>query len=863
MATFKAISLHLEKGKIESISAGEVLILDGSQRVMENMIIEGDLTVLGAATEIITTETKIADPIIDFGMEDDGSGSLIAPTAAAGAVSEYGMQFHYWDGVAAAIASIKFDKTTSKWTFNPGMIVSDLEGNASTATALETPRDFSIAGEVVASAVSFDGTANVVLNATIPQGTVQLGGHTSGAYVESLVENSPYLSIADASSADGAQLTLSMAAASANTVDTLVARDANGDFSARHITADRFIGLADRATVLENPRDFSMSGDVVAPAISFDGSGNVALSATIQPQAVEFGMVDPAAYRDSAEGIREPSLASDTEFATEKAISDALGAQSSALEAELDATQLQIGMVNDASATAGNGGYYLAALAMPGVSPNGVDLFATANYAAGQTLVASLEKVMADVQAAADQLIDTDQAIQSELDETQLGAGLDTDGKYSANVLANYVAAATSLKDADNKLDAAIKVNFDAIAALDVRVTANEGDIAQLELDLAQEVSDRTVADQGLQAQITSNDGEIAALEANQLKIETAAGLAADGSFVAHSGTTYINSSTSMKEVDAALDSAIAQEVSDRASAITAIKFVGIGSSNQSSFSPLVLTMEDLDASLTEADLRLAANHGKRLGFAVKGTALTNNYMVIDANGTSKDFEWSMSIEEDHTAFPAVGDAAHGTFASTQAIVEYVAQELAVLNTQIQNSSNFDYQVKEHANVVAGSEVNGTLDFANSEVFKFQGSEMGVKVSADAGTDTLTFELTPEIAVDKVYASEMIQELGAGSVAQYELLKADLSKPTDNMERVIGMSAGVSPDGSQLMYVNGQILSGVANGGSWAVGAAIFVGDTGSLTDVAPAYVNGKELTEVGVWTSQGLMLNVRHILTY
>jgi len=39
--------------------------------------------------------------------------------------------------------------------------------NAATATALETARDFSIAGEVTASAVSFDGTGNVELSATV------------------------------------------------------------------------------------------------------------------------------------------------------------------------------------------------------------------------------------------------------------------------------------------------------------------------------------------------------------------------------------------------------------------------------------------------------------------------------------------------------------------------------------------------------------------------------------------------------------------------------------------------------------------------------------------------------------------------
>lgn len=48
-------------------------------------------------------------------------------------------------------------------------------------------------------------------------------------------------------------------------------------------------------------------------------------------------------------------------------------------------------------------------------------------------------------------------AIQAELDKTQTGAGLGTDGTYTPESGSNYLDGATSLKDADKKLDAAIK----------------------------------------------------------------------------------------------------------------------------------------------------------------------------------------------------------------------------------------------------------------------------------------------------------------------------------------------------------------------------------------------------------------------
>ena len=62
----------------------------------------------------------------------------------------------------------------------------DLTGNAGTATALETPKTFEITGDVVASAISFDGTGNVSLAATIQPNSVALATDTTGDFVQSI-----------------------------------------------------------------------------------------------------------------------------------------------------------------------------------------------------------------------------------------------------------------------------------------------------------------------------------------------------------------------------------------------------------------------------------------------------------------------------------------------------------------------------------------------------------------------------------------------------------------------------------------------------------------------------------------------------
>ena len=109
-------------------------------------------------------------------------------------------------------------------------------------------------------------------------------------------------------------------------------------------------------------------------------------------------------------------------------------------------------------------------------------------------------------------------AVQSELDATQVGAGLGTDGSYTVPVGSNYLGSATSLKDADSKLDTQIKAVADDLAqeiidrAADVdaeesRAMAAEGQIAS---DLAQEILDRAADVDAEESRAMAAEGQIA-----------------------------------------------------------------------------------------------------------------------------------------------------------------------------------------------------------------------------------------------------------------------------------------------------------------------------------------------------------------
>jgi hypothetical protein len=140
-----------------------------------------------------------------------------------------------------------------------GSFVGPLTGNATTATTLQTARSISITGAAVANGVSFDGSANIALNTTIT--------------------SLPDSSLATISTA-GKVANSATTATNANTANSIVARDASGNFSIGAITGSLF-GNATTATTLQTARSISITGAAVASGVSFNGSANIALNTTI------------------------------------------------------------------------------------------------------------------------------------------------------------------------------------------------------------------------------------------------------------------------------------------------------------------------------------------------------------------------------------------------------------------------------------------------------------------------------------------------------------------------------------------------------------------------------------------------------
>lgn len=142
-------------------------------------------------------------------------------------------------------------------------------------------------------------------------------------------------------------------------------------------------------------------------------------------------------------------------------------------QAELDATQLALGFDaptgNQADPADIRDGYHMAQISAPAASGSYTKIFL--DHPAMSSIPSIASSIMTQVQNMSEAFEQEDldlntrcDSLQLELDNTQAGAGLAGDGSYAGHGSSNYLAAASSLNDADHKLDAAIKVNADAIA---------------------------------------------------------------------------------------------------------------------------------------------------------------------------------------------------------------------------------------------------------------------------------------------------------------------------------------------------------------------------------------------------------------
>lgn len=320
---------------------------------------------------------------------------------------------------------------------------------------------------------------------------------------------------------------------------------------------------------------------------------------------------------------------------------------------------------------------------------------------------------------------------------------------YVANEDANYIAEATSMNDADLKLDAQVKINADAIAALsgsgagsvddkistaidDLKGTATEGydTLGEIETAIKKEASDRTAADTALKSELNT------AIEAvdDKADVNSTAISALDTAVSAFKNKT-VSTTISSPGVDTALPTtkAVVDYISE---------------STQGLANSMTYTVKSGDS--TKMELKL---------IAVDGSTLST--IELDKENFISQFVKREATEADHTADSsiAVGDpilvvttvngvvfrvnlkslvdvyTGQATNSITTTVEGYTIKSDLKLDSTTQSSSPVKLTIGSNG-LSADLSINSTKNGANGITLSKDGSGLAAELKIDTATNT-------------------------------------------------------------------------------------------------------------------------------
>ena len=180
IATIAGTSNEIEVSGSGSETAAVTIGLPDDVTIGGDLVVTGDFTVNGDQVTLNTATLDVEDATIRVAK---GATSLANTNGA-------GIEF----GASTSKPTILWDNSNGRLSSNKpfyaASLIGALTGNASTATALETARSIALSGDVVASAVNFDGTGNITLSTTIQANSVALGTDTTGNYIATIAGTS-------------------------------------------------------------------------------------------------------------------------------------------------------------------------------------------------------------------------------------------------------------------------------------------------------------------------------------------------------------------------------------------------------------------------------------------------------------------------------------------------------------------------------------------------------------------------------------------------------------------------------------------------------------------------------------------------
>ena len=270
--------------------------------------------------------------------------------------------------------------------------------------------------------------------------------------------------------------------------------------------------------------------------------------------------------------------------------------------------------------------------------------------------------------ATAESVMHAFQELHTEIDAIETGAGLGATGTYTADSTTNYLTQATSLKDADKKLDAQIKSVADEVDA-----------------------------------------------------IETGAGLGTDGTYTANSSANYIANATSLKDADNKLDTAV-KNISDSLLDVTDFKYYINGTTpttttirtitENSELKPVIdvtdaVAVANPLTTKTYVDNKVAALDGSATIASKSGDVVTLKAGLTEVDGVVSNNSGTDIVLEEVATTGAAADVSIADTGNkiTATTVEGALAELAdaITNTTVSVDSNEKIISMSNSNVLSST----------------------------------------------------------------------------------------------------------------------------------------------------------------
>ena len=394
----------------------------------------------------------------------------------------------------------------------PDTISADLAGNADTSTLATQALSLSVAREIalggdLSGAANFDGSSNISIVATIGEGVVE----------NTMLEHSS-ISFNGVNVALGGSLSVS---AGANLTSSLVGSDLtlsiDGAFSGRLDTAEGAILELDGRLDTAEGNIVALQGDMTT------AQGNIT-SLQGDMTTAQGNIVALQGNMTTAQG---DITALDGRLDTAEGNITTLQGQMTTAQGDISDLETSVGGILTSKGQAGG----IATLDLNGLIPQSQlpSIALTSTYAVADleerdaltvqagdiAIVASETKTYVYTQdntwleILSPTFSSSFQALQDEIDAVELGAGLGNSGTYTADGTTTYLTLATSLKDADKKLD-------QELASVDGRLTTAEGSITLLQGDLGSAQNDIT----SLQGDLGTAQNDIIALDTRMTSVE-------------------------------------------------------------------------------------------------------------------------------------------------------------------------------------------------------------------------------------------------------------------------------------------------------------------------------------------------------